>query len=113
MPAWSPSRSKMSRGLWYWRGGSPVAPPCWGGPPAVGVWGGALAVVLAEPFVDVEGALGLAGGLVVVPAGLGEHAELVDPGGLAGRVRRQPGEGVIDQRGFLIPGAPGMQLGAG
>ena len=66
--------------------------------------------LVAEPLVDVEGALVLAGGLVIVPAVLGEDAELVDPGSLAGRVCRQPGEGVIDQRGFLVPGAPGVQL---
>ena len=74
---------------------------------------GGHAGLVAEPLADVEGALVLAGGLVVVPAGLGEDAELVDPGGLAGRVRGQPGEGVMDQRGFLVPRAPGVQLAAG
>ena len=73
---------------------------------------GGHAGLVAEPLVDVEGALVLAGGLVVVPAGLGEDAELVDPGGLAGGVRGQPGEGVMDQRGFLVPGPPGVQLAA-
>ena len=37
----------------------------------------------------------------------------MDPGGLAGRVRGQPGEGVVDQRGFLVPRAPGVQLADG
>ena len=32
--------------------------------------------LVAEPLDDVQGALVLAGGLVVVPALLGEHAEL-------------------------------------
>ena len=74
---------------------------------------GGPAGLVAEPLFDVQGALVLAGGLVVVPAVLGEHAELVDPGDPAGRVRGQLGEGVVDQRRFLVPRAPGMQLADG
>ncbi len=69
--------------------------------------------LVAEPLFDVEGALVVAGGFAIVPAGVGKNAELAGPRGLARRIRRQPGEGVIDQRGFLVPGAPGVQLAAG
>ena len=73
---------------------------------------GGHAGLVAEPLVDVEGALVLAGGLLIVPAGLGEHAEVVNMCGPARRAGGQPGERVVDQRGFLIPGTPGVQLQA-
>ena len=40
------------------------------------VVGGGHAGLVAEPLKDVEGSLVLAGGFVVVAAGLGEGAEL-------------------------------------
>ncbi len=80
---------------------------------AEAVVGPGHAGLVADPLADVQGALVLAGGLVVVPAQLGEDAELVDPGGLAGRIRRKPGQGVVDQRGFLVPRAPRVQLADG
>ena len=73
---------------------------------------GGHAGLVAEPLDDVEGALVLAGGLLIVPAGLGEHAEVVKMCGPARRAGGQPGEGVVDQRGFLVPGPPGVQLQA-
>ena len=66
--------------------------------------------LVAEPFADVQGALVLAGGLVVVPAPVSHDAELAEPDGLAGGSVWQPGQGVMDQGGFLVPGSPGMQL---
>ena len=69
--------------------------------------------LVAEPFEDVEDALVLAGGLVEAPACVVKNAEPVDPGGLVRRVRRQPGESVVDERSFLVPGALGVQLAAG
>ena len=42
--------------------------------------------LVVEPLEDAEGALVLAGGLLVVPAGLGDDAELVPGVGYAGLV---------------------------
>jgi hypothetical protein len=52
--------------------------------------GGGHAGWVAEPLFNVEGALVLAGGLVVVPAETGEVAELVVGAGLAGLVVDTP-----------------------
>ena len=109
MPAWSPSRSFDVEGALVLAGGLLIVPAVLGEDAELVVAGGHAGLV-AEPLVDVEGALVLAGGLLVVPAGLGEHAELVDPCGLARRVGGQPGEGVVDQGGFLVPGTPGVEL---
>ena len=54
--------------------------------------------LVAEPLVDVQGALVLAGGLVIVPAVLGEDAELVVAGGHAGLVA----EPLSDVQGALV-----------
>ena len=59
---------------------------------------GGHAVLVAEPFVDVQGALVLAGGLVVVLAVLGEDAELVVAGGHAVLVA----EPFVDVEGALV-----------
>ena len=59
---------------------------------------GGHAGLVAEPLEDVEGALVLAGGLVVVPAVLGEDAELAVAGGHAGLVA----EPLADVEGALV-----------
>src|ERR1700733_8637097 len=89
MPAWLPGPSLVSRGGWA---------------------GGATAGLVAEPFFDVEGALVLAGRLLVIPPPVGEDPGLGDPGGLAGGTCGEPGQGVMDQRGSLVPGPPVVQL---
>ena len=53
---------------------------------------------VADPFVDVEGALVLAGGFVVVAAVLGEGAELVVAAGHADLVA----DPFVDVEGVLV-----------
>src|ERR1035441_419438 len=74
----------MSRARWYWRAGSFLFPRgvgrgarlASGGCVLAWFGAGGDAALIAEPFEDVEGALVLAGGFLVVPAVLGQDAEL-------------------------------------
>src|SRR6185437_16150051 len=48
-----------------------------------------------------------------VSAPSGEIAELAGPDGLAGGACGQPGQGVVDKRGLLVPCSPRVQLADG
>ena len=63
-----------------------------------------------DPFADVQGALVVAFGLVVIPGAARHQAELAEPAGLVGGSVGQPGQGVVDEGGFLVPSSPGVQL---